>query len=198
MSLMYPGSSAEAFNQFEAETTCFNCPKLLKRNLSYRKQLQKLKNSYELLKMRKQKLLEKKNRISMQLRRSKRICKQRKNFNLECIIDKLPTISENSKTFAKMILRTKRSTIYSDPERWISQCIYFRSSATYTFFRDVLGFKMPHVTSLHNWIQIKSLSPGFDENVLREIQKEVSRLDEKKKKKLFFCLTRCPSKKILY
>ena len=177
---MYPGS-AETFNQLEAEITCVNCPKHLKRNLSYRKQLQKLKNKFELLKKRKQKLLEKNKRISMQLRRSKRVCKNLKNYNRECIIDKLPTINENSKKFAKMILRTKRSANYSDPERWISQCIYFRSSATYTFFRDVLGFKMPHVTSLHNWIQIKSLSPGFNENVLREIQKVVSKLDDKTK-----------------
>lgn len=89
-------------------------------------------------------------------------------------IDAIPNVNDTSKIFAKLITSSDSAKIYSEDEKWICQCLYFRSSAGYNFLRNSLGFHLPHSSSLHRWITIKNVSPGPSIPVLEEIKKLVS------------------------
>lgn len=99
-------------------------------------------------------------------------------------IDSLREVNETSKIFAKLILRGNKKTVFTEDEKWISQCLYFRSSAGYDFLRNSLNFNLPHSSTLHRWTTVKSLSPGPDAQVLSKIQSEVAKLSEREKEVL--------------
>lgn len=97
---------------------------------------------------------------------------------LENKIDTITCVNDTSKIFAKLITSTDNTRTYSEDEKWICQCLYFRSSAGYNFLRNFLGFHLPHPSSLHRWINIKNLSAGPSKPVLEEIEKEVKNLSK--------------------
>ena len=138
--------------------------------------MEKLKKANSVLKKKIQ--TNRKSKISM-LQKISRLNKKRheKNF-IEKEIDLMQGLNQNTKTFAKLIL-SQTSREYSNEEKWISQCIFFRSSCGYNFLRDQLGLHLPHPSSLHRLINIKSLSPGAHINVLNEIRNVTSKLSAK-------------------
>lgn len=178
-SLVLPSKASE---EDAISHACSQCEKSLKRNKYYMRVVQNIKSRLKEL-MREKNQLTKKNKIQKnKILRLQNRNKNIKNLKYVCIdesIDLLENVNNNSKTFAKMILFRKAA--YSEEEKILSQCIYFRSSSGYKFLREVLGFRLPCISSLHNWIQIKSLSPGFHENVLKEIAPQVLKLNERER-----------------
>ncbi len=77
--------------------------------------------------------------------------------------------SSDAKTFARMIV-TKR-TVFSDEERTLAQNINYMSNKSYSFMRDDLGFALPSKSSLLRWRPIRYVVPGFDANVMGNLEK---------------------------
>ncbi|XP_055918650.1 uncharacterized protein LOC129950754 [Eupeodes corollae] len=172
--------SAKKSNE-EIEFTCTNCEAHLKRQLYYIKSIGKLKKENRALKIKIQ--TNRKSKINMlqkisRFKKTKKRLRSDEKNSLEREIDLMEGINRNTKTFAKLILsQTLRE--YTNEEKWITQCIFFRSSCGYNFLRDQLGLHLPNPSSLHRWINIKSLSPGPNIKVLEEIRNVTSSLSEK-------------------
>ncbi|XP_050340321.1 uncharacterized protein LOC126766613 [Bactrocera neohumeralis] len=77
--------------------------------------------------------------------------------------------SKDAVTFARMIVAKR--TIFSDDERALAQNINYMSNKSYNFMRDDLGFALPSKSSLLRWRPIKYVVPGFDANVLGNLEK---------------------------
>lgn len=167
----------------ENEIICSNCIKYLRANKYYIKKIKIMEQQLKKFKLKKG-LVVKKNKFwknkAIHYKKKYDLLKTNTAFNLNSQIDVLSKPNEHAKVFSKLILNLG-SNVYTDAEKWLSQCIYFRSSTGYRFLRDVLGFHLPSIASLHNWIKIKSLSPGPDESVLIEISKAISKLPTEEK-----------------
>lgn len=165
------------------ESVCKKCEANTKKQFFYIQQISRLKKINKILKERAKKSLKFRNILAIKLRRLKKDKAQLREYQKQTIeekIDFLHDINKNWKTFCKLILSQGKRQ-FTQEERWICQCIFFRSSSGYNFLRDQLQLHLPHPASLHRWIKLKSLSPGLNENVFEEIQKNVLTLEPKDK-----------------
>lgn len=82
--------------------------------------------------------------------------------SLQSEVDKL-NINENEKIFCKILIKQNRGTNarWHDCEKKFAQSIYYRSTSTYLFLRDILKLNLPSPSSLSRWSDIKNLQPGI-------------------------------------
>lgn len=76
-------------------------------------------------------------------------------------VDKL-NINHNERVFCKILMKQNRGTNsrWDDCEKKFAQSIYYRSTSTYLFLRDILKLSLPSPSSLSRWSDIKNLQPG--------------------------------------
>lgn len=110
--------------------------------------------------------------------KAKLICQKRKKYT--DYIDNLEHVGENSKLFAKCILK-KTKRIWNEGEKKLSQSIHFKSPACYKFLRDKLGFNLPSERSLNKWCPLKNLSPGIDLNLISNLKTVFEKMNENDK-----------------
>ena len=174
-------------NTFEA--FCSKCPQHLRNINVYVKKTKTLavqnKNNRKLLQQYKlniQNLKNKMNKLISVNRKYKAIVQQ----SLNSKIDHLDNVNVNSKIFAKLLLSSApKNSKYCDDEKWICQCLYFRSSAGYSFLRTSLCIHLPHPSTLQKSTKIKCLCPGINNDVLFKVNKHVLNLIEYEKQVIF-------------
>ena len=159
-------------NSDEIPVMCSSCEKNSKKQSYYIKKMNCLKKENKILKTKVQKYKKLNARISRKVYRLKEDKKTLQAAQKQSICKKIDAdkeLNQNTKTFAKLILSQGKKP-YKEDEKCICQCIFFRSASGYNFLRDHLKLHLPHASSLHRWIQIKSLSPGMNSSVLQEIR----------------------------
>lgn len=159
---------------------CSNCVKKSKNELFYIRKIIKLEDKVRKLQNNQNSLCKKNRTLKTKLCRYQNLYKTERNKTLNEQIDSLTEISPHAKTFSKLILGGKK-VCYTNEEKWLSQCIFFRSAAGYTFLKENLEFHLPSISSLNKWVKIKSLSPGPDSSVFKELNIQVGKLSEHEK-----------------
>lgn len=96
------------------------------------------------------------------------------------IIKQFPFPSISSKALVTMQLRKNRRS-WTVEEKQLSLTLFYKSPATYNFFK-LQNVNLPGTSTIHSWIGQSKFLPGFSKIFLNHVQKKFEFKSEKEKK----------------
>lgn len=156
---------------------CSSCLKNIQNCEKYRSKCNSYGKKYNSLILKLRKAKQEINKLQRQVRKLKIISPKIKRNQVSNMIDNLE-INKNSKTFAKMLVKSKNVRIQWDQEeKTVAQNIFYRSQSGYNFLREGLLLNLPHKASLYRWSPVKNLQPGIENTALQFLKNKVNEMN---------------------
>jgi hypothetical protein len=124
---------------------------------------------------------EQKNTICMLKEKAKSEARRLKTEKKKTCIEDVIFSSPYSEALVNMQVRHKAGKVWTKPEKDFSLLSFYKSPGAYKYWRNSLKIVLPGLSTIHDWVADIDCLPGFNQQILEEIQRKTSTMNESEK-----------------